>query len=148
MKVVRLAALALAALPHVVVGLDVKIQEWNVPWENTRPRDPYVDNQGRGWFVGQEGNYIAYLNPTSGDFKRYEIEAGTHPHNLIVDAKGVVWYAGNRNARIGKLDPASGAIKTYPLPEGAARDPHTLEIGKNGDQWFTDKGGNYDGKHT
>src|SRR5690554_1528109 len=60
------------------------IQEWPVPWEDTRPRDPYVDGQGRVWFVGQQGNYIAYLEPESGEFKRYEILEGTHPHNLIV----------------------------------------------------------------
>ena len=73
-----------------------------MPWPDTRPRDPYVDPQGRVWFVGQEGNYIAYLEPKSGEFKRFEIEDGAHPHNLIVDQKGIVWYAGNRNARIGR----------------------------------------------
>src|SRR6185437_5440130 len=33
------------------------VTEWKVPWEKTRPRDPYVDAKGRVWFVGQEGNY-------------------------------------------------------------------------------------------
>ena len=40
-----------------------QITEWTVPWERTRPRDPYVDGQGRVWFVGQEGNYVATLDP-------------------------------------------------------------------------------------
>ncbi|MDP9178463.1 MAG: hypothetical protein M3O61_12345, partial [Gemmatimonadota bacterium] len=44
----------------------VAITEWTVPWEKTRPRDPYVDGQGRVWFVGQEGNYVARLDPVSG----------------------------------------------------------------------------------
>ena len=47
----------------------LQVTEWTVPWEKTRPRDPYLDAQGRVWFVGQIGNYIAYLNPTSGEFK-------------------------------------------------------------------------------
>ncbi|MDQ3699048.1 MAG: lyase [Gemmatimonadota bacterium] len=124
----------------------VSISEWTVPWEKSRPRDPYVDGQGRVWFVGQAGNYIAYLDPKSGEFKRYEIEAGTHPHNLIIDAQGAVWYAGNRNAHIGKLDPATGKITKFAMPDTAARDPHTLVFDRAGDIWFTVQGGNFVGK--
>jgi virginiamycin B lyase len=138
--------LATAALPGVAVAQTVELQEWTVPWPDTRPRDPYVDGQGRVWFVGQEGNYIAYLEPKSGEFKRFTIEEGTHPHNLIVDRSGVVWYAGNRNARIGRLDPASGAIKTFHMPDAAARDPHTLVFDERGNLWFTVQGGNYVGR--
>jgi virginiamycin B lyase len=115
----------------------VQIKEWPVPWERTRPRDPYVDGQNRVWFVGQTGNYIAHFVPSTGAFKKYEIEEGTNPHNLIVDGDGMVWYAGNRNARIGRLDPNTGAVKTYPMPDPAARDPHTLAFGANDDIWFT-----------
>ncbi|MGH7751213.1 MAG: lyase, partial [Gemmatimonadales bacterium] len=34
------------------------INEWTVPWTGTRPRDPYLDRQGRVWFVGQTGHYV------------------------------------------------------------------------------------------
>jgi virginiamycin B lyase len=115
--------------------LDVK--EWLVPWDGTVPRDPYVDSEGRVWFCGQRGNYIAYLVPETGEFKRYEVETGTHPHNLIVDREGFVWYAGNRNAHIGKLDPANGKIRKFPMPRADARDPHTLVFANDGDIWFT-----------
>ena len=124
----------------------VKIDEWTVPWEQSRPRDPYADAHKRVWFVGQTGNYIAYLDPATGKFKRYEIEDGTHPHNLIVDKAGAVWYAGNQNGMIGKLDPASGAIKRYPMPDPAAGDPHTLVFDRSGDIWFTVQQGNFVGK--
>jgi virginiamycin B lyase len=121
---------------------EVTFEEWTVPWANTRPRDPFVDAEGRVWFVGQAGNYIAYLDPASGEFRRYEIEDGTHPHNLIVDAAGMVWYAGNRNARIGRLDPRSGATQIHHMPDEAARDPHTLVFDQHGNIWFTAQGGN------
>jgi virginiamycin B lyase len=124
----------------------VEITEWVVPWENTRPRDPYVDAQGRVWFVGQVGNYLAYLDPTSGSFKRYELDEGTGPHNLIVDEAGSVWYAGNRAAHIGRLDPDTGEITKYPMPDVAAADPHTLIFDGNGDIWFTVQRGNFVGK--
>ncbi|MDQ3556263.1 MAG: lyase, partial [Gemmatimonadota bacterium] len=44
----------------------VQITEWQVPWADSRPRDPYVDAQGRVWFVGQRSDYVAYLEPSSG----------------------------------------------------------------------------------
>ena len=127
------------------VRAPLQITEWKVPWEKTRPRDPYLDAQGRVWFVGQAGNYIAYLEPGTGKFKRYEIEEGTHPHNLIVDASGTVWFAGNRNARIGALDAVSGKSTIYAMPDATPRDPHTLVFDSKGDIWFTAQQGNYVG---
>src|SRR6478736_6360602 len=100
----------------------LQVTEWRVPWEKSRPRDPYLDAQGRVWFVGQEGNYVAYLAPSTGSFRRYEIEKGTNPHSLIVDRGGRVWFSGNRNARIGSLDPASGKSTIYPRPGESYRD--------------------------
>jgi virginiamycin B lyase len=122
----------------------IEIKEWEVPYgADTRPRDPFA-YEGRVWFVGQAGNYIAYLDPASGEFKRYEIEEGTHPHNLIVDERGV-WYAGNRNGRIGLLNPETGAIRTFLMPDPAARDPHTLVFADNGTLWFTVQNGSFIG---
>src|SRR5688572_25323604 len=139
---IALPALATGAAAQATPKAPVQITEWTVPWENTRPRDPYVDGQGRVWFVGQSGNYIAHLEPASGQFKRYEIEEGTHPHNLIVDKSGKVWFAGNRNARIGALDGATGKSAIYPMPGGSPRDPHTLVFDQKGDIWFTAQRGN------
>lgn len=127
-------------------SLRVQITEWPVPWEASRPRDPYVDGQGRVWFVGQRGNYIAYLDPETGAFQRYELEPGTLPHNLIVDGEGFVWYAGNGNAHIGKLHPRSGRITKYAMPDTAAGDPHTLVFDGAGDIWFTVQRGNFMGR--
>ena len=126
----------------------VELTEWTVPWAESRPRDPYVDAANRVWFVGQAGNYVAYLEPKSGEFKRYEVPDGTHPHNLIVDGEGYVWYAGNRNAHIGRIDPKDGSVKRYPMPDRAARDPHTMTFDRAGDIWFTVQGGNFVGKLT
>jgi virginiamycin B lyase len=113
-------------------------KEWSVPYgANTRPRDPYADEQGRVWFVGQVGNYIAYLDSKNGEFKRFEIDAGTNPHNLVVE-KGTVWFTGNRNNRIVKLDPATGKLTTYMIPDSTVRDPHTMIVDpKSGIAWFT-----------
>lgn len=110
---------------------------WDVPFgARTRPRDPYADAQGRVWFVGQAGNYIAYMDAKSGEFKRFAIDSGTHPHNLVVH-NGQVWFTGNRNNRLVRLDPATGRLTTFRIPEGV-RDPHTMIFDpKRGVAWFT-----------
>ena len=126
----------IVALPQVHAS-EVTVQEWLVPWANSRPRDPFVDPQGHVWFCGQGGNYIAQFDPQQKTFKRYELRTGTHPHNLIVDDQGMVWYAGNRNAHIGRLDPKTGKVQEFPMPDSTANDPHTLVFGHQDEIWFT-----------
>lgn len=111
---------------------------WEVPYgPTTRPRDPYADGQGRVWFVGQRGNYVAYLDSRSGEFRQFAIDSGTHPHNLVVE-KGQVWFTGNRNGRLVKLDPATGKLTTYRIPDESVRDPHTMVFDpKTGVAWFS-----------
>ncbi len=153
MKAATLSLLAFALL-FVIGPVDeanaqsVELQEWDVPWEQSRPRDPYVAPDGRIWFVGQRSHYAAVLDPATGEMKKYELPDGAGPHNLIVDDEGIVWYAGNRQAHIGRLDPATGEITQYPMPDPAARDPHTLIFDSKGDIWFTVQGGNFVGKMT
>jgi virginiamycin B lyase len=141
------SSLLLAALAAPIAAQTAAIDqhEWTVPWEKSRPRDPAVDAQRRVWFVGQEGNYVAYLDPSNGQFRRYEVDPGTNPHNLIIDRGGKIWYSGNRNGMIGRLDPATGAITRYPMPDPAAKDPHTMVFDRRGDIWFTVQGGNFVG---
>jgi len=122
-----------------VVG-EVSIQEWLVPWEDTRPRDPWV-HDGRLWFVGQRGDYVAVFDPAAESFQRFPLPPGTGPHTVIVDDRGA-WYAGNLAAHIGLLDPASGDIRKLPLPGDGRRDSHTLDFTDDGNIWFSVQGGN------
>ncbi|MFQ5982855.1 MAG: lyase [Woeseiaceae bacterium] len=135
--------------PQLAVSQTVDIREWEVPWTHTRPRDPFVDASGRVWFVGQAGHYVANLEPSTGEFARYDLEPGTGPHNLIVSEDGsntTVWYAGNLKSHIGRLDPGTGTIEKIMMPDSKARDPHTLVFDSAGDIWFTVQGGNFVGK--
>lgn len=137
-----------AQTPRATSAQQSEAKMWTTPWDKTRPRDAFVDQQGRVWFVGQVGNYVANLDPTSGEFKRYTIEPGTNPHNLVVDAKGMVWFTGNANGRIVKLDPATGKQTTYLMPDPTVRDPHTMTFDRNGDAWFTAQGAGVVGRLT
>ena len=138
--------LVLAAAPLADTRSEVEIREWTVPYADSRPRDPYVDAAGRVWFVGQRGNYVAYLEPRTGTFRRYELEERALPHNLVVAGDGAVWYAGNGNGHIGRLDPRTGQVRRFPMPDPAARDPHTLVFDGRGGLWFTVQGGNFVGR--
>ena len=114
-----------------------EIKEHNEAWMlGTRPRDPYADQKGRVWFVGQEGNYVGRLN-TDGSIQKFEVDPGTNPHNLVVDAKGTVWFTGNRNNRLVKMDPETGKLTTYMIPDPTVRDPHTMIFDQKGNAWFT-----------
>ncbi|MEW9797046.1 Vgb family protein [Alteromonas sp. CYL-A6] len=124
------------------VSADAGLTSWQVPWENTRPRDPMLDSKGNVWFCGQQGNYIARLNPTTGEFTRFTLPDASHPHNLIIDTRDTVWYSGNRNGHIGALNPHTGEITQYPLPKSQAGDPHTLVFDSKGNIWFTVQWGN------
>jgi virginiamycin B lyase len=105
-----------------------------------------MDQSGRVWFVGQTGNYVAYLDPKSGEFKRYQIEDRTNPHNIVVDERGGVWFTGNRNGRIVQLDPATGQLKNFMMPDSTIRDPHTMIWDKTGVAWFTAQRGGVVGR--
>jgi len=131
-----------AETPADPAAATVEIDEWDVPWPDTRPRDPYVGPSGDVYFVGQRDDYVARLDPEAGTFERWDLPEGAGPHNLIVDEVGSVWYAGNRAAHIGRLDPETGEIETIPMPDPEARDPHTLVFDAEGDVWFTVQGGN------
>jgi virginiamycin B lyase len=124
---------------------NIEIEEYAVPWgAQTRPRDPHVGPEGKVWFVGQQGNYVANFDPQTEQFKQFEIPEGTFPHNVIVDQRGA-WFAGNRNATVGRIDRATGEVKVFPMPDEAARDPHTLVFHPDGTLWFTVQQGAYVG---
>ncbi|QBY05516.1 lyase [Thalassotalea sp. HSM 43] len=126
--------------PYETYQLDIK--EWQVPWKQTRPRDPAVDSKGIVWFCGQAGNYLASLDPATGEFKQYSLPDGTYPHNLIIDADDMIWYAGNRNNHIGQLNPKDGTIKRIDMPVEQPIDPHTLVFDEQQNIWFTAQWGN------
>ena len=94
--------------------------------------------------MARRGNYIAWFDPKTEQFKRFEIEEGTNPHSINVDSNGIVWYTGNRNGRIGRLDPNGGVLRI--IMTGEAKDPHTHVFDGKGNMWFTSQGSNRIGR--
>ena len=125
----------------------VDIREWEVPYENSRPRDPFAETENSVWFVGQRTGYIAHLHVDTGEFSKLDLKEGSGPHNLIVGSDGMVWYAGNKTSLIGRFDPETEEILEIPMPDPAARDPHTLIFDQAEENiWFTVQGGNMVGR--
>ena len=146
-------SLLLLLLPLLLPALSataddtVEIDEWQVPYESSRPRDPFAENDDSVWFVGQRTGYIAHFNVDSEEFTRIDLKEGSGPHNLVVDSAGLVWYAGNRNGLIGRYDPFTSDIEEITMPDPAARDPHTLVFDSDEQNiWFTVQGGNMIGR--
>lgn len=143
----HIPAVILAFSIPLAAADDLDIREWQVPYEESRPRDPFAESATSVWFVGQRSGYLANLNATTGEFTQVELKDGSGPHNLIVGSDGIVWYAGNRTRLIGRYDPATGDIEEIMMPDEAARDPHTLIFDDNEENiWFTVQGGNMMGR--
>jgi virginiamycin B lyase len=141
------AVLALFLSGELFADDPLDIREWQVPYEESRPRDPFAESENSVWFVGQRTGYLAHLDVDSGEFSQVVLKDGSGPHNLIVDSSGIVWYAGNRTRLIGRYDPESGDIEEIMMPDEAARDPHTLIFDENEENiWFTVQGGNMMGR--
>lgn len=149
MRLAHLQSFVIAALlaPLAVNSAELDIREWEVPYSESRPRDPFAESETSVWFVGQRTGYLAHLDATTGEFFKVELKDGSGPHNLIVGSDGMVWYAGNRNRLIGRYDPESGEIEEIMMPDPAARDPHTLIFDEDEENiWFTVQGGNMMGR--
>jgi virginiamycin B lyase len=118
------------------------IHEWDVPWDDTRSRDPYVAPDGTVFFAGQRAHYVGHFNPETEEFRNLPLEDGAGPHTVVVADDGTVWYAGNRARHIGKMDPETGEITKFMMEDDYARDPHTFAFDNDGNIWFTAQGGN------
>ncbi len=141
------AAIIAVSVTSLVLADSIDIREWQVPYAQSRPRDPFAESATSVWFVGQRGGYLAHLDAESGEFVEVELKAGSGPHNLIVGSDGVVWYAGNLNSMIGRYDPGTREFEEILMPEKAARDPHTLIFDESEEHiWFTVQGGNMIGR--
>ncbi len=124
----------------------VDIKEWDAPYGG-RSRDPFAQNPTSVWFVGQSGDYLARLDPTTGEMTRKKLDDEPGPHNLIVGTGGIVWYSGNQAGYIGRYDPASDEIEKIAMPDFDAEDPHTLVFDASGKHiWFTVQWGNFVGR--
>ena len=147
MRIAIAMFLAIASLP--ATADPIEIDEWTVPYETSRPRDPFAVSADSVWFVGQRAGYLARLDVETGSFEKIDLKAGSGPHNLIVQSNGDVWYAGNRTALIGRYVPGTGEIEEIPMPDPAARDPHTLIFDADESHiFFTVQGGNMIGRLT
>ena len=121
----------------------VSVEEWEVPFDETRSRDPYVSPvNGKVYFAGQRADYIGHFDPDTGEFGYFDLDEGAGPHTVVVADDGTLWYAGNRDRHIGKMDPDTGEITRYEMDSDYARDPHTFDFDKDGNIWFTAQGGN------
>ena len=149
----------MSKLPEIIVGTvalalvspaiadSVDVREWKVPYEQSRPRDPFAESATSVWFVGQRTGYLAHLDAESGEFTQIELKDGSGPHNLIVGSDGIVWYAGNLNGLIGRYDPVRKEFEEIMMPDAGARDPHTLVFDEREQNiWFTVQGGNMMGR--
>lgn len=125
--------------PAVIVPGPYKIETktWKALRLGQRTRDPVEAPDGSIWYVGQWGNVIGRIDPTTDAIREWDLPPQTLPHSVMVDKAGGIWFLGNGNGTIGKFDPATGTSTVYKMPLPKAKDPHTGEFDQNGIFWFT-----------
>jgi len=132
--------------PVAAVNTPVTIQEWPVPWKDSRPRDPDVAPNGTIWLVGQQTDYVAHFDPKTAEFTKFDLPPGTGPHNVIVDRDAFLWIAGNRQGYIGRMNPNTGELARFTMPDDNVKDPHTLVFAGRNHIWFTAQWSNVIGR--
>ena len=141
-------------------GAPVEIREWPVPWQDTRPRDPAVDGQGRVWFVGQKGGVHRPARseerqgregPHAGGRGQgpAHARAGSERRSLVHRAvrklchRGRLWLVetGPQPNRLVGFDPESRRFfSTTEIPSGGSNVRHMIFDAKTRTLWFgTDK---------
>lgn len=147
LRIATASLVAVLAWPQPVLADPIEIEEWTVPWPDTRPRDPAVADDGRIWFVGQAGDYAAVFDPETEEFTRHDLPDGAGPHTIYSTDDGELWYTGNKDAHIGRIDSETGEIERVDMPEGELADPHTLFEDAQGRLWFTAQWANQIGRY-
>ena len=124
------------ATPAAIIE-ELDIREWDVPWAETRPRDPFAVSASEVWFVGQGGHYAAMLDPQTGEFERVDLDDGTGPHNLIVGEDGTVWIVLLGTNKLASADPETLELTEYEIPREGAR-PRRIGLTDDGRVWYVD----------
>ncbi len=130
-----------------LAALKVRIQEWDVPTQNSRPHDPAVAPDGSLWYTGMRSNTLGRVNPETGQITEFALKTpDSGPHGLVADKEGNIWFTANYKGYIGKLDPKTGKVIEYPIPDPAARGPHTPVFDQKDTLWFTVEEGSFVGR--
>ncbi|WP_116474246.1 Vgb family protein [Zobellella maritima] len=120
----RILLLALGLLLTLWAGAEtmderLDIQEWDVPWDASRPRDPQVDLAGRVWYAGNRNAHIGRLE--------------------IAD-KGDIWYLDFAGGRLGRYQPGPRFFSEWPLPGRHRSQPYGSALDKQNRIWLVDVG--------
>jgi virginiamycin B lyase len=133
--------LGLAGVERVFGNEAVEIKEWTVPWENTRPRDPFVDLQNRPWIAEVGTHKLATVDPKT--LKTEEIllpRKAARPRSLGVTSDGHTWYVDYAGGFLGRLNPATGRIQEWPMPGGNSSRPYGMAVDDRDRLWFVECG--------
>lgn len=136
-----IVAIALTVGAGGVGATQVEVTEWQLPWEGGRPNAVAVADPGSVWIVAQWGDYLARLDPDTGEFEKHELPSGTGPLGVIADDRGI-WYAATNARYVGLLDRESGELTKATLPMASRGDVHSLAFASGGDIWFSVQHGN------
>ena len=121
--------------------------DYPIPVQGANPRAVEISPDGKWWVLLGLPRRIASYDPSSGEWKDYEI--GMYPHGIALD-DGRIWFNGHFTKDpelIGYLDVQTGEVTTYKvpveaMPDGGSNIPYGLRRGPDGTLWGTELVGN------
>lgn len=125
-------------------NVNVEIKEWQVPWEQSRPRDPWAMPDGTVWFVGQRSHYAAIFDPEAQQFTMYDVPTQyARPYGLVVhnDQPWATLFGSHKLATV-----RDGELVEIELPRESAR-PRRLAVTADGMVWYVDYADGYLGRY-
>jgi virginiamycin B lyase len=130
------------ALPAAPVVAQPVVQEYTVP-AGSHPHDVAPAADGGVWFTAQSAGYLGWLDPNTGETRKFPLGPRSAPHGVIVGPDGAPWVTDGGQNAIVRVDPSTSEVRAFPLPSGRGANLNTAAFDRNGSLWFTGQSGVY-----
>lgn len=116
---------------------DGKINEYQVPTNDSKPYGVVVGPDKMLWFTESGGDKIGRLNPDSGKIDEFELPSKKAlPRDICVGPDGAIWFSENTVNKIGRIS-TDGKVTEFPIPTKDSA-PIGITAGGDGNIWFTE----------
>ena len=116
-------------LPIAAEAQTMRLTEYDFPGNG--PHDLVLDAGGQVIVTGMFTDDMYSLDPTTGEFTRYDLPGNANPRAVEIDADGIWWIVFGNRHQIARFDPQTEELTTYPI----AMYAHSIALDPDGNAW-------------